>query len=116
MNHKLTYTLAIGFILIGTVQAQVNTKNADGSYNRYGYRDWRNSEESRKFEKTTINAFEKAGKVTPVKNASTLGELYEPIQSASDKAKNNTCISGNCEDGYGIKQGTPNTRYKYEGE
>ena len=42
--------------------------------------------------------------------------LYTPVQGVADKANNFSCLSGNCKNGFGTYQSTPNFNYKYVGE
>lgn len=52
--------------------------------------------------------------VTP-KNSGSSG-LYTPVQSKADKANNYTCLSGDCKNGFGTYQYSPNlSAYKYVG-
>jgi hypothetical protein len=120
MKFKLLFSaFCLYLISISTcVYAQMNTKNPDGSYNKNAYQDWRQTQDINQYWKSAGNALDKSssGVVTGSKSRNS-SELYEPVQSAEDKAKNNSCLSGNCTNGYGTWQGSPNSFvYKYEGE
>lgn len=114
-KHLFLSALFIIFLLTNNVFAQVNTRNANGSYNPNGYKQWRDSEELKRNQKSFDDALEKNKSIAPVKKRSS-SDLYEPTQSAEDIKRNNTCLSGNCKTGFGTWQGTPNTLYKYIGE
>ena len=105
----------IFFLFFKNVNAQVNTKNANGSYNPNGYKEWRDSEDLKRNQKSYQDALEKNKSIAPVKKRSS-SDLYEPTQSKEDAAKNNTCLSGNCKNGFGTWQGDPKGLYRYVGE
>jgi len=113
----LRFCLVTLLLFSGTnnIVAQVNTKNADGTYNQYGYKQWSEDNKSRQFQQSANAALTKNTQTVTAKNTSS-SELYTPVQSKADAANNNKCISGNCENGYGTWQGSPGGIYKYIGE
>jgi len=119
MIHKhifFPFFLAILFYC-SNVYSQINTKNADGSYNQYGYRDWSQSQKNKAFQESSSKALSKNELYKPVSssNKNSKFSIENSIQPAADALKNNTCLSGDCKNGYGVKQGVPMVEYRYEG-